>query len=187
MLKPAELTLEEMGELAQFVPAPDPEVKVSYKAIPSFDRQSRRSVIPVCEPTLTGNEMKYVREVIDSGFASGTSGGMNNRFEEAFSETMGVKYAVTFNSGTSTLHAALDAMGVHAGDEVIIFDPAYDSYEPGIVLAGGKAVHIPLTPPEFSIDWNRVATAINPRTSMIIVNSPHNLSVSGPGDIKSFK
>ncbi|MCG8670376.1 MAG: DegT/DnrJ/EryC1/StrS family aminotransferase, partial [Pseudomonadales bacterium] len=63
-------------------------------------------------------ELNYLREVIDSGFGSGTSGSMNNRFERAFAEVEGAEWAITFNSGTSTLHAALDAMGVGAGDEV---------------------------------------------------------------------
>ena len=65
-------------------------------------------------------EFKYVREVLDSGFGSSTSGSMNNRFEKAFAAKVGANYAITFNSGTSTLHAALDAVGVKAGDEVII-------------------------------------------------------------------
>ena len=63
-----------------------------------------------------GNELNYLREVIDSGFGSSTSGGMNNRFEKAFAEKVGAKYAITFNSGTSTLHAALHALNVNAGD-----------------------------------------------------------------------
>ena len=68
----------------------------------------------------SGNELKYLREVVDSGFGSGTSGSMNNRFENAFAEKCGAKYAITFNSGTSTLHAALAALDVNAGDEVIV-------------------------------------------------------------------
>jgi methionine transaminase len=63
---------------------------------------------------------------------------------------------------------------VHPGDEVIVFDPSYDSYEPSINLAGGRAVHIPLTPDQFAIDWERVVSALSPRTRMIIINSPHN-------------
>jgi methionine aminotransferase len=63
---------------------------------------------------------------------------------------------------------------VHPGDEVIVFDPAYDSYEPAARLAGGRAVHIPLTPPAFSVDWLRVRDALTARTRMIILNSPHN-------------
>jgi methionine aminotransferase len=83
---------------------------------------------------------------------------------------------VTVTSGaTEALFAAIAAM-VRAGDEVIVFDPAYDSYEPAIELQGAKAVHIPLTVPSFGIDWQRVRDAITPRTRMILVNSPHNPS-----------
>ena len=55
-----------------------------------------------------------------------------------------------------------------------MFDPVYDSYEPAIELAGGRAVHIPLTPGDYRIDWNRLTDAITPRTRMIMLNSPHN-------------
>jgi methionine transaminase len=65
---------------------------------------------------------------------------------------------------------------VRAGDDVIVFDPCYDSYEPAIVLAGGRAIHIPLALHSFGIDWQRVAAAITPRTRLIMVNSPHNPS-----------
>lgn len=61
-----------------------------------------------------------------------------------------------------------------AGDEVVLFDPAYDSYEPSVRLAGARAVRIPLEPPEFRYDWDRVRRAITPRTRLIIVNSPLN-------------
>jgi len=74
---------------------------------------------------------------------------------------------------------------VHAGEEVILFDPSYDSYEPSVRLAGGRAVRIPLAPPDFAIDWERVADAITSRTRMIVVNSPHNPtgSMLGPADL----
>jgi len=65
---------------------------------------------------------------------------------------------------------------VHPGDEVLVFDPCYDSYEPAIDLAGGRAVHVPLTDHHFAIDWQRAAAAITPRTRMVVVNSPHNPS-----------
>lgn len=65
---------------------------------------------------------------------------------------------------------------VRPGDEVIVFDPCYDSYEPAIVLAGGRAIHIPLEPHTFKVDWEQVARAISPRTRLIIINSPHNPS-----------
>ncbi|TGD72241.1 aminotransferase class I/II-fold pyridoxal phosphate-dependent enzyme [Mangrovimicrobium sediminis] len=63
---------------------------------------------------------------------------------------------------------------VRPGDEVIVLDPCYDSYEPAIELAGGRAVHVPLTLPDFRVDWQRVEDAITPRTRMLMINSPHN-------------
>lgn len=81
---------------------------------------------------------------------------------------------VTVTSGaTEALFCAIQAF-VHPGDEVIVFDPAYDSYEPAVRLAGGHTLHIPLVPPAFSVDWQRVRDALTARTRMIILNSPHN-------------
>ena len=83
---------------------------------------------------------------------------------------------VTVTSGaTEAIFAAIAAL-VRQGEEVIVFDPAYDCYEPAIDLQGARAVHIPLSQPDFSIDWQRVRDAITPRTRMILVNSPHNPS-----------
>ena len=83
---------------------------------------------------------------------------------------------VTVTSGaTEAIFAAIAAL-VRQGEEVIVFDPAYDCYEPAIDLQGARAVHIPLTQPDFSIDWQRVRDAITPRTRMILINSPHNPS-----------
>jgi len=63
---------------------------------------------------------------------------------------------------------------IHQDDEVIIFDPSYDSYAPSVQLVGGKAINIPLNAPEFSVDWNQVKSAITDKTRMVIVNTPHN-------------
>lgn len=82
---------------------------------------------------------------------------------------------------TEGIYCAIMAC-VNPGDEVIVFDPSYDSYEPSIELAGGRAVHIPLVEKRgahtFAIDWERVASAITARTRLIIINSPHNPSGS---------
>lgn len=83
---------------------------------------------------------------------------------------------ITITPGaTIAIFVAIQAL-IHAGDEVIIFDPCYDSYGPSVKLVGAKAVHIPLTAPQFSVDWDRVKDAINDKTRMIIVNTPHNPS-----------
>lgn len=81
---------------------------------------------------------------------------------------------VTVTSGaTEALFAAIHAV-VHPGEEVIVLDPCYDSYEPAIELAGGRAVHVPLSVPGFGVDWQRVKDVISPRTRLILLNSPHN-------------
>lgn len=67
---------------------------------------------------------------------------------------------------------------VHPGDEVLVFDPCYDSYEPAIELAGGRAIHIPMTAGNFGIDWERVESGITARTRLVMINSPHNPSGS---------
>ncbi len=85
---------------------------------------------------------------------------------------------VTVTSGaTEALFCAIAAT-VRPGDEVIVLDPCYDSYEPAIELQGARAVHVPLTLPDFAVDWQRLADALGPRTRMLIINSPHNPSGS---------
>src|SRR5690349_17956648 len=92
---------------------------------------------------------------------------------------------ITVTSGATEAIFAAIAATVRAGEEVIVFDPAYDCYEPAIELQGARAVHIPLTVPAFSIDWQRVREAITPKTRMILINSPHNPSgaVLSAGDL----
>jgi len=81
---------------------------------------------------------------------------------------------ITVTSGaTEALFAAIHAV-VRPGDEVILLEPAYDSYEPAVELAGGRSVRIPLRRPDFAVDWERVRAMVSPRTRLVIVNSPHN-------------
>ncbi|KRW69025.1 aminotransferase [Pseudomonas sp. TTU2014-066ASC] len=83
---------------------------------------------------------------------------------------------ITITPGaTQAIFCAIHAV-VRAGDEVIVFDPCYDSYEPAVELAGGVCIHQSLSLPDFSIDWQKLADAITPRTRMIVLNTPHNPS-----------
>ena len=94
--------------------------------------------------------------------------------EKLYGRKVSADTEVTVTSGaTEALFAAIAAV-VHAGEEVIVLDPCYDSYEPAIELAGARAVHVPLSLPDFSVDWARVKAAITPKTRMILINSPHN-------------
>jgi methionine aminotransferase len=96
---------------------------------------------------------------------------------------------ITVCSGaTEGLFSAIQAI-VRPGDEVIVFDPAYDSYEPAVTLAGGKTVHIPLAISEdgfdFAIDWQRLQDALSDSTRLVIINFPHNPTgaILAPGDL----
>jgi len=81
---------------------------------------------------------------------------------------------ITVTAGaTEALFVAIQTV-VRPGDEVIVFDPAYDSYEPAVTLAGGRCVHVPLAAPDFRIDFDRLEQALGPRTRLVVLNSPHN-------------
>ncbi len=83
-------------------------------------------------------------------------------------------HELTVTSGaTEALFVAIQTV-VQSGDEVIVFDPAYDSYEPAVTLAGGRTIHVPLQTPTFHIDFDRFADALSEKTRLVIVNSPHN-------------
>jgi methionine transaminase len=98
------------------------------------------------------------------------------KIAECYGATVDAEREVTVTSGGS--EAIFDAVHatVHAGEEVIVLDPCYDCYQPAIELAGARAVHVPLDPQTFAVDWQRVGAAITPRTRMLMINSPHNPS-----------
>lgn len=90
----------------------------------------------------------------------------------------GVEYnpetEITVTAGaTQAIYTAIAAM-VNEGDEVIIFTPAYDCYEPSIELNGGKPVFVQMHAPDYKVNWDQVKKLINQRTKMIIINTPHN-------------
>ena len=95
------------------------------------------------------------------------------------------------NGATEGLFSSIHAI-VRPGDEVIIFDPAYDSYEPAITLAGGRAVHIPLVSDAdgfgYQVDWQRLADSLSGKTRLIILNFPQNPvgSILAPKDLDTL-
>lgn len=105
---------------------------------------------------------------------------LRERLAEKTKKIYGVDYdseaEVTIVSGaTDAIYSAITAI-VQPGDEVILLEPAYDSYAPGILLSGGVPVYIPLNIPDFSVNWEKVEDAISEKTRLIMVNTPHNPS-----------
>lgn len=98
------------------------------------------------------------------------------KIERCYRRKLCPEREITVTPGaTQAIFCAIQAL-VRPGDEVIVFDPCYDSYEPGVLLAGGRCVHVPLTEGSFAIDWQRFNGALGPRTRLIILNTPHNPS-----------
>lgn len=96
------------------------------------------------------------------------------KFKNTQNRTLQVDEHICVTAGaTQAVFTSIQAL-VHAGDEVIIFEPAFDIYEPAIQLAGGTTVRIPTFYPDFKIDWNLVQSKINKKTKMIIINFPNN-------------
>ena len=100
--------------------------------------------------------------------------GIARKVRELYGVRVDPESEVTVTSGgTEALYCAMTAV-VHPGDEVILFDPAYDAYRPVVDLNGGVPVRLPLTAPTFRPDWDRVRDAVNDRTRLVVVNTPHN-------------
>ena len=108
--------------------------------------------------------------------------------ERLYGRRVSADTEVTVTSGATEAIFAAVACSVRAGEEVIVLDPCYDSYQPAVDLQGARAVHVPLRLPDFSVDWQRVRDAVTPRTRMIIVNTPHNPSgaVFGTADLDAL-
>jgi methionine aminotransferase len=106
--------------------------------------------------------LPLLRENIAKGFHKRY--GLNIDHDREITITPGATYAI---------YAALTAI-LQPGDEVIILEPAYDSYIPNIEMNGARAIPVSLSAPDFSVDWNKVKSAVNGKTKAIIVNTPHN-------------
>lgn len=116
---------------------------------------------------------------------------------ESIAEKASFLYGATINpateititpGGTYAIYSAFTTI-LQPGDEVIVFEPAYDSYIPNIEISGAKAITIDLVYPDYHVDWEAVQAAISAKTKAIIINSPHNPtgSVIGENDIQQLK
>ncbi|MGH9410582.1 MAG: methionine aminotransferase [Vicinamibacterales bacterium] len=106
-------------------------------------------------------------------------------FQDVYGASYDADAEITVTSGgTEALFDAIAAV-VHPGDEVIVFEPCYDSYVPAIEINGGRAVVVSMRYPEYTIPWDEVRAAVNERTRMIVINSPHNptATILGPSDL----
>jgi methionine aminotransferase len=142
-----------------------------------------------CDPALVDAVARHMREGRNQYAPMQGVPVLRQAIAAKFASLYGAAYdpdtEVTVTSGgTEGIFDAVAAV-VHPGDEVIVFEPCYDSYVPAVEVNGGKAVVISLRYPDYAVPWDEVRAAITPRTRMIVVNTPHNPAavVFGPDDI----
>ena len=145
-----------------------------------------------CHPELIRLTHEYMQQGLNQYAPSSGIGPLREKIADKIQKTYGSMvdpvHEVTVTSGaTEALFAAISVV-VRKGDEVIIFEPAYDSYIPAIELNGGIAIPIALEADTYQIDWQKVKQAVNSKTRLIIVNTPHNPSgaVLKPNDMQEL-
>lgn len=143
-----------------------------------------------CEPQLVEAVAQAMRAGHNQYAPMSGVAALRTALADKFERLYGARYdadeeITVIASASEGLYSAISAL-VHPGDEVIYFEPAFDSYAPIVRLQGATPVAIKLSLQDLHIDWDEVAAAINNRTRMIIVNSPHNPtgSVFGEHDIE---
>lgn len=128
---------------------------------------SMADFIPVCEPLLGGNEIKYVTDAVSTGWIS-SSGSYVNKFEEAFAQYCGVQYGVAVCNGTVAIHLALAALGIGKGDEVIIPSFTMIATAFAVCYTGAMPVFVDADKDTFNIDVSKIEEKITGRTKAII-------------------
>ena len=123
--------------------------------------------IPVCEPTLLGNELKYVTDAVQTGWIS-SAGKYVTEFEQKFADYCGCKYGVAVCNGTVALHLALVALGIGKGDEVIIPDFTMIATAFAVCYTGAIPVFVDADPETWNIDVTKIEEKITSRTKAII-------------------
>lgn len=131
-----------------------------------------------CDPRLIDLVTKYMRSGQNQYAPMAGVLKLREKIAEKTAALYGTEYhpdsEITITAGaTQAIYTAIASV-VTEDDEVIVFTPAYDCYEPAIELNGGKAVFMQLSAPDYKIDWGKVKKMINQRTKMIIINTPHN-------------
>ncbi|HHL2498630.1 TPA: DegT/DnrJ/EryC1/StrS family aminotransferase [Yersinia enterocolitica] len=125
-------------------------------------------MIPIYQPNLSGKEKEYVNECLDTTWIS-SKGGFISRFEEAFSNYIGAKYATTVSNGTVALHLALESLGIGPGDEVIVPSLTYIASVNTVMQTGAKVIFVDSELDTWNIDVNDIRKKITPNTKAIMV------------------
>jgi len=167
MLEETRLPDDVMRELERLIPGPEPPLEVQIPRIPVEEPGTRR-IIPVSDPKLDGNELRYVTQAVQSGWVS-SAGRFVREFEEAFAAAVGCRYGVACANGTTALHLALATLGVGPGDEVLIPTFTMIATANAVRYTGATPVLIDAEPETWNLDVARLERRLTPRTRGIVV------------------
>ena len=124
--------------------------------------------IPVYQPSLVGNEKKYVNECLDSTWIS-SKGKFVSQFEDEFADYIKVGNATSVSNGTVALHLALDTLGITSGDEVIVPTLTYIASVNAIALAGATPVFVDVMQDSWNIDFNQIESKVTLKTKAVMI------------------
>ncbi|MBV8536002.1 MAG: aminotransferase class I/II-fold pyridoxal phosphate-dependent enzyme [Alphaproteobacteria bacterium] len=145
-----------------FLPLLDPNGRPAELASPAGKRR-----IPVAEPSLSGNELKYVTECIETGWIS-SQGGFVKRFEAEIGKRLGIEHVVAVSNGTVALHLALVALGIGPGHEVLVPNLTFAATINTVIQAGATPVIVDVDPRSWNMDPAAAAAAVTSRTKAIM-------------------
>jgi len=165
MLREKTLAPHEWDQIQHLVPGAEPHLQ---PAEPHHRPPGVRPIIPVSEPSLTGNELRYVAECVESNWIS-SAGPFVRRFEEQFATAVGCQHGVSCCSGTTALHLAMAALGIGPGDEVLLPTFTMIATASAVHYVGATPVLIDAEPVTCNMDVAQIEARITSRTKAIIV------------------
>ncbi len=166
MIEESRLTNEELESIRHLVPAPEPPLELRIRRVPVEEERGR--IIPVADTDLTGNEMEYLVQCVRTGWIS-SAGHFVRDFESMFARAVGCRYGVACANGTVALHLALVALGIGAGDEVIIPTFTMIATPNAVRYTGAHPVLVDAEPLTWNLDPAKLEACVTPRTKAIMV------------------
>jgi perosamine synthetase len=163
MIEETRLPESVLAELADLIPGPEPHLEVRIPRIPVAEEALTRRIIPVSDPRLDGNELRYLTQCIQSNWIS-SAGRFVREFEDAFAAAVGCRHGVAASNGTTSLHLALVTLGIGPGDEVIIPTFTMIATANAVRYTGAAPVLVDAERETWNLDLARLEAKITPRT-----------------------
>lgn len=166
MIKEHDISEKDLNSIRHLIPGPDPALVPLVRRISSEEESAR--IIPVADAQLSGNELRYLTECIQSSWIS-SAGHFVREFERQFARAMGCEFGVACANGTVALHLALATLGIGPGDEVIIPTFTMIATANAVSYTGATPVLVDAEPETWNLDVSQIESKITANTKAIVV------------------